>query len=416
MPESTGATLEAAPAAEAPSSPRRASDPARPPEEPRRAVQWLSGLAPLVLLGLLLLALFRWGPLGLLRTSFPPVEELTIERVWLPEEGEMRIRVVNGGPEPVTVSQVLVDDALWSFGMDGDPTIGRLESRVLTVPYPWVEGEPHEIALLTSTGLTFEGGVEVATRAPSVDARYLGAFGLIGIYVGVLPVLLGLLWLPFLRGLSRAWVDFFLAFTVGLLVFLGGDALVEAAETAVHVPGAFQGPGIVLLGLVGTPLLLSVVAGRRGGDSARALAVLVAVAIGVHNLGEGLAIGAAYAAGAVALGSFLVVGFLVHNTTEGLAIVAPLSRERVPLALLVGLGLVAGVPTILGTWLGGFGYSPVWTTLFLAIGAGAVVEVVLKIAGMFRRRRDTALTAPLNAAGLLLGLVLMYATGLLVTG
>lgn len=382
----------------------------------RRLPLWARGLLPLALLAVLLVVFFRWGPLGLIRTSFPPVEELTIERVWMPEAGMIHVRVVNGGPEPVTLSQVLVDDAMWSHTVDGDRTLGRLASRTVRIPYPWVDGEPHEIKLLTNTGLTFSATVDVATLAPAMDARYLGFFALIGIYVGVLPVLLGLLWLPFLRGVHERWVDFFLAFTVGLLVFLGVDALAESAELSTAVPGAFMGTGLVLLGLVGTPLVLEGVGGlRRSGEpSAFRVALLVALAIGLHNLGEGLAIGGAYASGAVALGTFLVVGFLIHNTTEGLAIVAPMAREPVRLRALAGLGLLAGAPTILGAWLGGFGTSPLWATLFLAIGAGAVAQVVFQLVRMFRRDPDRGLTSPLNAAGVLLGLVVMYATGLLV--
>lgn len=387
-------------------------------EDPRlrRVPLWVRGVFPLVLLAILLAIFFRWGPLGLLRTSFPPVEELTVERVWMPEPGIIRVEVVNGGPEPVTVSQVLVDDAMWSHTMDGDRTIGRLERRTVRIPYPWVEGEPHEVMLLTSTGLTFDATVDVATQAPAMNAGYLGMFALIGVYVGVVPVLLGLLWLPFLRGLERRWVDFFLAFTLGLLVFLGVDALVESAELSGAVPGAFMGTGLVLLGLVGTPLLLEAAGGLRrpSAPSAFRIALLVALAIGLHNLGEGLAIGGAYASGAVALGTLLVIGFLIHNTTEGLAIVAPMARERVRIRTLAGLGLLAGAPTILGAWLGGFGASPIWATLFLAIGAGAVAQVVLQLVRMFRRGQGQRLTSPLNAAGVLAGLVVMYATGLLV--
>jgi zinc transporter ZupT len=375
---------------------------------------WVRGVIPLVLLAVLLAVFFRWGPLGLLGTSFPPVEELTIERVWMPEPGIIHVSVVNAGPEPVTVSQVLVDDAMWSHTLDGERTIGRLESRTVRIPYPWVEGEPHEVKLLTSSGLTFDATIDVATQAPAMNARYLGMFALVGLYVGVVPVLLGLLWLPFLRGLERRWVDFFLAFTLGLLVFLGVDALVESAALSAAVPGAFMGTGLVLLGLVGTPLLLEAAGGlrRSAAPSAFRIALLVALAIGLHNLGEGLAIGGAYASGAIALGTFLVVGFLIHNTTEGLAIVAPIARERVRIRALGGLGLLAGAPTVLGAWLGGFGASPLWATLFLAIGAGAVAQVVLQLMRMLRR--GDGLTAPLNAAGVLLGLVLMYATGIFV--
>ncbi|MGH7475469.1 MAG: ZIP family metal transporter [Longimicrobiales bacterium] len=390
----------------------------REPPAPRWPA-WLLGVAPLLLVAGLVLLFLRVGPLGVFDRAFPPVEELTVQRVTLPQPGLMRVHVVNGGPEDVTVAQVLVDDATWLHTIDGPRTVPRLQSRTIEIPYPWVEGEPHEIAIVTSTGLTFSTTVEVATQSPAVGARYLSTFALLGIYVGVLPVLLGLLWLPFLRRIRTGWVDFFLALTVGLLVFLAVDALGEALELAALVPGAYQGLGLVTLGLIGTPLLLATVGGsaERGGGaggSALYLAGLVALGIGLHNLGEGLVIGAAYATGEIALGTFLVIGFLLHNTTEGLAIVAPLAKERPRLRALVLLGLIAGVPTILGAWIGGFTYSPIWSTLFFAIGAGAIVQVVIVLAREFLGRRRIGLAEPRIVFGLLAGMVLMYVTGLFV--
>jgi zinc transporter ZupT len=399
-------------------------DPSPPPsgEKGNSARIWLTGLAPLVLLGVLVVIFLRFGPLGVLRQAFPPVEELTIERITLPEPGRMQLHIVNGGPEPVTIAQVVVDDATWMHTIDGPREIGRLEKRVITIPYPWVEGEPHIVKLVSRNGVTFEGDVAVATQTPRADARYLSTFAMLGIYVGVVPVLLGLLWLPFLRSINRKWVDFFLSLTVGLLVFLGVDAIAESLATSARVPGAYQGLGLFVIGLLGTPLAIAAVGEwrkrRRAGHDAFYVALLIAVAIGLHNMGEGLAIGSAYATGEIALGTFLVLGFLLHNTTEGLAIVAPVSAERPTVGKLVVLGLVAGVPTILGAWIGGFTYSPVWITLFFAIGAGAIIQVVFEVWKLFARQADrgAGLAAPLNAAGVLAGLMIMYVTGLFVTG
>jgi len=393
----------------------------RSPESPRGRgglPLWFKGVAPLVLLAALVVLFLKVGPVGVFRQSFPPVEELTVERIRLPQHGVMELRVVNGGPEPVTVAQVMVDDANWVHSLDGSRTLNRLESRTITIPYPWVEGEPHSVALVTSTGLTFTAEVPVATLSPVADARYLSTFALLGIYAGVIPVFIGLLWLPFVRAVNRRWIDFFLSLTIGLLVFLGVSSLLEAGETAALVPRAFQGHALVLLGAVGTPLALAAVgrwrAGGRRERSPLYVAGLIALGIGLHNLGEGLAIGSSYATGEIALGTFLVIGFLLHNTTEGLGIVTPLADERPRLRSLVFLGALAGVPTILGAWLGGLAYSPVWTTLFLAIGAGAIAQVVYELWRLFTRRTRAGLGTPLNAAGLLLGMLIMYATGLLV--
>lgn len=395
--------------------------------------KWLFGLLPLVLLAGLV-AVFQWtDPMGFLQDRFPPVEELTITRVTFPDEGEMVVHVTNGGPEPVTVAQVLVDEAYWQHEVSGDRTIRRLESRRIQVPYRWVEGEPHEVTLVTSTGVTFSHEVEVATRSPETNAQYLGTFAMLGAYAGLVPVLIGLLWFPFLGRIGDRWIHFFLSFTVGLLVFLAVDGFHESLEMADRVPEAFQGIGLVAVGVLGAVLAIRGIAdpfidrfrrGRRetvGPDerpagrevSGLALAYLIALGIGLHNMGEGLAIGAAYAAGELALGSFLVIGFALHNTTEGLGIVAPVARERPALWHFGAMGLLAGVPTILGTWIGGFSYSPAWTTFFLALGVGAILEVCWRIGSVVVQGDERGLLAPLNAAGLGLGLVAMFATAML---
>ena len=398
---------------------RPSTPPPEPPSAARTVPTWIKGVAPLLLIAVVIGTFLKFGPVGVFRQAFPPIEDLTIGRITLPQPGEMRVRVVNGGPDEVTIAQVLVDDAAWLHTLDGPRTIGRLASREITIPYPWVEGEPHVIKLVSSTGLTFEADVAVATQTPAIDARYLTTFALLGIYVGLIPVFIGLLWLPFLRSIDRKWVDFFLSLTIGLLVFLFVDTLAEALEISGRVAGAFQGLSVLLIGLVGTPLALSALGewrrARRTAGSSLYIAFLIAAAVGLHNLGEGLVIGAAYSTGEIALGTFLVLGFLLHNTTEGLAIVAPVAAERPTLRQLAFLGMLAGAPTIVGAWIGGFSYSPVQTTLFFAIGAGAIAQVVWELWKLFARRTESGLTAPLNAAGVLAGLAVMYLTGLLVT-
>ena len=244
--------------------------------------------------------------------------------------------------------------------------------------------------VVTNTGLTFSTEIAVATQSPAVDARYLGTFALLGVYAGVIPVFIGLLWLPFVRAIERRWIDFFLSLTIGLLVFLGVDALEEAVATSASVAGAYQGLALVMFGLLGTPLVIGAIgewrSRLRGGRTPLWVAGLIAFGIGLHNLGEGLAIGTSYATGEIALGTFLVIGFLLHNTTEGLGIVTPLAGERPRLRTLLMLGALAGVPTVVGAWIGGFTYSPIWTTLFFAIGAGAIVVVVYELWRLFARR------------------------------
>src|SRR5712692_10257866 len=113
-----------------------------------RARRWMWALIPLLLLLGLVGVLMRFGPLGVFVAAFPPVEELTIDRVTL-APGTMVIRVTNGGPQPVRVAQVLIDEAYWQFTIEPDPTVPRLGRATITVPHPWVQGESHHIKLLT---------------------------------------------------------------------------------------------------------------------------------------------------------------------------------------------------------------------------------------------------------------------------
>jgi zinc transporter ZupT len=382
--------------------------------------RWAWALLPLVLLAALAVMVARGGLLDFLRAGAPPVEELTFERVTL-APGSMRLTVVNGGPDPVTVAQVMVDEAFWTFTMEPGFTVHRLGRATVEIPYPWVENEAHKVALLTSTGLTFEHEIAVARVSPTVDAGFFGLFGLIGLYVGILPIAIGLLWYPLLRGLERRWLHFVLALTAGLLIFLGADALHEALESGAAVAGAYQGTLIVLIGSLGTLLFLQAVAGararREGAEGRRAVAWLIALGIGLHNLGEGLAIGAAYALGEAALGAFLIIGFMLHNSTEGLAIVAPIAKDRPRIATLAALGALAGAPTILGACLGGVAYSPTLATLFLSVGAGAIAQVVVVLYRTVAREQEgESLWTPLTAGGLVAGMLVMYGTGLLVAG
>ena len=389
-----------------------------------RTPTWVIGTVPLLLLGALVWVFLTYGPLGVFQAAFPPVEELSIQRIVLPEPGVIQLEIINGGPDPVTVAQVLVDEAYWVHTIEPARTIPRLGRATITIPYSWVEGDTHEIMLITATGVTFTAEIAVATESPKPNALYLGTFTLLGIYVGVIPVGIGLLWYPFLRRITRRWLNFFLALTVGLLLFLGVDAVAEALELAAEqVPGPFQGVALILIGGLGTFLALDAfvrwtTSGARDETRARlVLAYMIALGIGLHNLGEGLAIGAAYAVGEISLGAFLVLGFMLHNTTEGLAIVAPIAKDRPARLLghLAAMGALAGAPTIAGTWIGGFTYSPIWATFFLAVGAGAIFQVVHAIGKLMRQQSDDRASRLFNAAGLMAGLEIMYVTGLLVT-
>lgn len=339
--------------------------------------QWLLALIPLLLLVGIIGGFLLLDPLAYFTGRFPPLEELTIQQVTFPDEGLIRLEVINGGPDPVNVAQVLVDEAYWQHEIRPARRLERLQTATVEVPYPWVDGEPLGITLITETGLTFEHEVDVAVTSPQSQAQDLLAYALLGIYVGVVPVALGMMWYPFMRRIDRKWMNAILALTVGLLLFLFVDTLLEALEMAEAIPGVFQGVPLVILGMLLTLGILLVVGQYRGLNSPKGLATLIALGIGLHNMGEGLAIGAAFATGAATLGSFLVIGFTLHNITEGVGIAAPLLKgPRPSLLTFGGLALLAGAPAILGTWFGSLAYSPLWAALFLSIGAGAILSTL----------------------------------------
>jgi zinc transporter ZupT len=388
-----------------------------------RARTWGYALLPLALVAILGAFVIGRGPgAALVPPGTPPVERLAVQRVTL-DAGGIHLSVINDGPDPVTIAQVTVDDAFWAFQVDAPSPLPRLGRATLRIPYPWVSGESHMIKVISSTGVTFEHQIPVAVQTPRAGPGALATFALIGIYVGVLPVAIGLLWHPLVGRLGPRGLEFVLALTIGLLVFLLIDAADDGLEIARALPGAFQGVVLFVACAASAYLALETLSGwlrqRRRAQQKGAgwtTALLIAVGIGLHNFGEGLAIGAAFSLGEAALGTLLVVGFMLHNTTEGLAIVAPLSRVPVRLGELVRLGLIGGAPTIVGAWLGGLLYSPVWSVVFLALGAGAIAQVTWQIARQLAG--DSSVVAFFGRrealAGLMSGFALMYATGMLV--
>src|SRR5215212_9299130 len=416
-------------------------------------------LVPLVVLAAMIGFIF--GPGQQFLGVGTPLPEISIERIEFQEGGKIIAFIRNTGPIDVTVAQADVNDRIQQAAIEPSKELPRLAEAKVIIPFPWNKGEAYEIGMTSSDGTRFSKGVDAAAPAPTPDIEQAGFFALIGTYVGIIPVLAGLLWLPFIKRLSLRKYRFFLSLTAGLLVFLGVDALVEGSGIAAEsVAGVFNGQILIALVTILSFLALMYASAKLGERSKGrkeeeeeevdklssynsihasqakrtldqqqqqhhlvvkpvAMAMMISIGIGLHNFGEGLAIGASVVLGQIALGTFLIVGFMIHNTTEGFAIVAPLAKTRVRrmVGKLIIMGLIAGVPTIFGTWIGGFIYSPIAAIIFLSIGAGAIFQVVFLIYQGMARAQDGGGKIMSDAsiiAGFAAGMLIMYVTGLMV--
>jgi ZIP family zinc transporter len=360
--------------------------------------------------------------LELLGRNPPAADEFDIRRVEF-EPGEIRIRVTNPQREDLTIASVTVDEAIVPFTLDGPERLERLRSSTIVVAYDWVDGEPISVGVTSSTGIETSEEIPAAVETPDPSPKGFFGYALVGFLVGIVPIALGLLWLPSLRRAAPQWLAAFMALTAGLLTFLAIEALSEALERQALLPGALGGPGLVLVGVAGSYLALAFLAQRLGARPGKTrttaltglgLATLVAIGIGLHNLGEGLAIGSSFALGELTLGTFLVVGFMIHNVTEGLGIAAPAAEERsASWSRLALLTIVAGAPAIVGAWIGGFLTNDFLGVVFFAAAAGAALEVVVEVGRFVARRAPGGLTSGYVVGGFLAGIAAMYLTGLL---
>lgn len=376
-----------------------------------------SGIIPFIFVIILMAYLF--GP-GYNLINFGVIlPEVTIEKVEF-VKSEIHVTIRNTGQMPVDIAMADVNDRIQPAAIEPHKSLSKLETALVRIPYEWNEGEPYTIGITTHEGTRFEKKIDAAapTLNPTIDQIQL--FSIVGTYVGIVPILIGLAWLPFIKIISKNKYQFFLALTVGLLIFLGIDAIKEGLEASTEsLSSNFNGPLLISTTVLISFLVLyyagEKLSNRNSAGISKPLAVglMIAIGIGLHNFGEGLAIGAAVVLGEVALSTFLIVGFALHNTTEGIAIAAPMAKERRSILKLLSLGLIAGAPAIFGTWVGGFSYSPFTSILFLSVGAGAIFQVVVVVLKWIHEQDKKLSTMPV-ISGISVGMIIMYVTSIFI--
>ena len=404
-------------------------------------------IIPFVVLTAMILFLF--SPIGQsFLKSGVPMPEVTIEKIEF-QEGRIVAFIRNTGPVDITIAQADINDRIHLAAIEPSRSLPRLTEAQVIIPFPWNPAEPYEVGITTSDGVRFSKNVEAAAQVLTPNVEQVLLFAIIGTYVGIIPIMIGLLWYPFIRRLNTNKYNFFLSLTAGLLVFLGIDAVLESNEIiSENVAAIFNGQVLIVMVVIVSFLVLLYASETLTQRAAKksvpvnystsslpssasttkqqqqelikplTISLMIAIGIGLHNFGEGLAISAAVLLGKAALGTFLIVGFTLHNTTEGLAIVAPIAKSgKVMIRKLIVMGFIAGAPTIAGAWIGGFVYSPLAAIIFLSVGAGAIFQVVYSITSWISHTSSRNRKSLINAstiAGFAIGMLIMYTTGLLI--
>lgn len=238
---------------------------------------------------------------------------------------------------------------------------------------------------------------------------------IIGTFAGIVPVAIGMLWFPLIRDLDPRYLHGFLALAAGVMTFIAVALIGDIVEYSTETEQTPLAAVLTVVGIGGTFAVMyaasewrqrTVASTRKSGLE---IAYLVALALGLHSIGEGLGIGVAFVQGDATLVMLLVLAFVLHNVLEGPTVVAAVARDATapPLRHFAAMGVLAGGPVILGGWIGSFAQSSLLAVLFFAIAVGAIVQVLIEVAALIRFDAGTVLTRT-NVGTFVVGFVLMF--------
>ncbi len=390
----------------------------RPHRRLSTGIALLIGLVPTALLGITLFYFLDSGGGEMLAFNQPSSGSVLFNKAVL-TPGEIELLITNPGPQPIEIVRLAINDTILPYRITPAASIPQFGNALIQVAYPWVRGEAYTINLFTSDSVAYTTTIDAAQTSALPTLQTLVKLTLMGAGAGLIPLLAGIAWAPAFSAARKRKFLFPMALTLGLLAYSGFIVTGEALNKVQLMNGAYQGIGLVAIGVMGTFLILDTFSrwqaavGQPDREQRLNGAWLLAIATGLRSFAEGLVIGACFAGGAALLGTLLLVSFLVQNFTEGLRWMAGLQADQPSFWRLLALAIIGGIPAIFGIWTGAFVDSQPWTTLFFAVGGGAFLEGAFEFYRSIQRstaRQPRPFTVFIGA---ILGMLALYAAGLL---
>jgi zinc transporter, ZIP family len=402
-----------------PSEPQGAPD--TPAVHRLNSLAWGIGLSliPFFLLAGIIAVFITTHGGGTLATQNGEAAMLLFDRTVL-QPGQFALHVRNSSLQPMTIATANVNDAIIPYVIKPAGPIPPLGSATVYLLYPWVEGQAYEITLSTRDSASFKTSVSDAEATSPPTPKTIRILLLVGLAAGLLPVLCGITWFPAITRAGPGLFLFLLAVAGGLLIYTGIALADQTLKNLPQVDGAFQGIGMLAVSFALAFLFLNAVSGvgsslgmgQRSHRSAQAW--IKAAGVGLQNFAAALAVGAAFSSDSAVLGTIFIMALIILNLTQGLRIIASMEKNERSFTWLLGTGVLAGAPAVLGIWLGFMTSSQMAFLLFYTIGAGAIVQALVEV---IQRIRQSTTHQPMPVtifAGFAAGMLALYMASILI--